>query len=163
MTMSLISSPWQTIGRSPVGSRPCRTHTRKRPDANGSHWLKRITPPAGLVDSRLRCERTTLIGGIGLDGSAGDGSTEPALGYWLGQPYWGRGYAREAVAAVIDYGFQRLGFGTIRAYTDPANTRSLNVLLHSGLAQVGEIDLLTATRNGARRAPLFRISRHGYF
>jgi RimJ/RimL family protein N-acetyltransferase len=50
-----------------------------------------------------------LIGGIGLDGSTGDGSEEPALGYWLGQPYWGDGYAREAAAAVIDYGFRTLG------------------------------------------------------
>jgi [ribosomal protein S5]-alanine N-acetyltransferase len=29
-------------------------------------------------------------------------SDEPALGYWLGESYWGNGYAREAVAAVID-------------------------------------------------------------
>jgi RimJ/RimL family protein N-acetyltransferase len=102
----------------------------------------------------------SLIGGIGLDGSTGDGSTEPALGYWLGQPYWGRGYAREAVAAIIDYGFHGLGFETIRAYTDPSNARSQRVLLHAGLKQIGEIELLTPTRNGARRAPLFRISGH---
>jgi [ribosomal protein S5]-alanine N-acetyltransferase len=101
-----------------------------------------------------------LIGGIGLDGATGDGSTEPALGYWLGQPYWGRGYAQEAVAAIIDYGFRHLGFETIRAYTDPSNTRSQKVLLHAGLKKVGEIDLLTPTRHGARRAPLFRISRY---
>jgi ribosomal-protein-alanine N-acetyltransferase len=101
-----------------------------------------------------------LIGGIGLDGATGDGSTEAALGYWLGQPYWGSGYAREAVAAIIEYGFQRLSLETIRAYTDPSNTRSQKVLLHAGLKQVGEIDLLTPTRHGARRAPLFRISRY---
>jgi RimJ/RimL family protein N-acetyltransferase len=104
-------------------------------------------------------ETDRLIGGIGLDGATGDGSTEPALGYWLGQPYWGKGFAREAVAAIIDYGFETLGYETIRAYTDPSNARSQKVLLHSGLRQVGEIDLLTATRNGACRAPLFRISR----
>jgi RimJ/RimL family protein N-acetyltransferase len=100
-----------------------------------------------------------LIGGIGLDGSTGDGSTEPALGYWLGQPYWHNGYAREAVIAVIDYGFRSLGFETIRAYTDPSNARSQRVLLHCGLEQVGEIDLIEPTRHGALRAPLFRISR----
>jgi RimJ/RimL family protein N-acetyltransferase len=100
-----------------------------------------------------------LIGGIGLDGSTGDGSTEPALGYWLGQPYWGSGYAREAVAAIIDYGFQNLGLETIRAYTDPSNRRSQRVLLHAGLKQVGEINLIEPIRHGARRAPLYRISR----
>jgi RimJ/RimL family protein N-acetyltransferase len=105
-------------------------------------------------------EDDRLIGGIGLDGASGDGSTEPALGYWLGQPYWGNGYAREAVAAMIDYGFDTLGSESIRAYTDPSNARSQRVLLHCGLAQVGEIDLIEPTRHGARRAPLFRVSRY---
>lgn len=100
-----------------------------------------------------------LIGGAGLDGDAGDGSTEPSLGYWLGQPYWGNGYAREAVAAIIQYGFATLGTESIRAYTDPSNTPSQKVLVHCGLANAGEIELLQPTRHGARRAPLFRILR----
>ena len=104
-------------------------------------------------------EPDRLVGGVGLDGSSGDGTEEPALGYWLGRPYWGHGYAREAVAAVIEYGFVSLGLTSIRAYTDPANAASQKVLLHCGLARVGEIDLTRPTRNGARRAPLFRIMR----
>jgi RimJ/RimL family protein N-acetyltransferase len=104
-------------------------------------------------------ETDRLIGGVGLDGSTGDGSDEPALGYWLGQPYWGNGYGREATAAVIDFGFRTLGLATIRAYTDPSNAASQKVLLHCGLRNVGENELLEPTRNGARRAPLFRISR----
>ena len=81
------------------------------------------------------------------------------IGYWIGQPYWRNGYAREAVAALINYGFRTLGFATIRAYTDPANLRSQKVLLHCGLKWVSDIALLEPTRNGARRAPLFRIAR----
>jgi RimJ/RimL family protein N-acetyltransferase len=84
---------------------------------------------------------------------------EVGLGYWLGQPYWGNGHAREAVAAVVDYGLRTLGMATIRAYTDPSNLASQKVLLHCGLKQVGEIELIRPTHNGARRAPLFRISQ----
>ena len=40
-------------------------------------------------------ERERLVGGVGLDGSTGDDNQRPALGYWLGEPYWGNGYARE--------------------------------------------------------------------
>ena len=99
-------------------------------------------------------ESDRLIGGIGLDGSE-----EPALGYWVGQPYWGSGCAREAAAAIVDYGFQALGLQRIRAYTDPVNAASQKVLLLCGLKRVGEIELLKPTHGGDRRAPLFRISR----
>ena len=102
-------------------------------------------------------ETDGLVGGVGLDGSTGDESEEPALGYWLGEPHWGNGYAREAVAAVIDYGLRTLGMETIRAYTDPTNHASQKVLLHCGLKKIGEIDLIKPTRHGALRAPLFRI------
>jgi hypothetical protein len=38
---------------------------------------------------------------LGLDGKIpGDVSGESVLGYWLGQPYWGNGYGREAVACL---------------------------------------------------------------
>jgi hypothetical protein len=43
---------------------------------------------------------------------------------WLGEPHWRNGYAREAVAALIDYGLWSLGMETIRAYTDPSNLAS---------------------------------------
>jgi ribosomal-protein-alanine N-acetyltransferase len=103
-------------------------------------------------------ETGRLIGGAGLDGSTGDDSEEPALGYWLGEPHWGNGYAREAVAAIIDYGLRNLGMETIRAYTDPSSLASQKVLLHCGLKKIGEIELIKPTRHGARHTPLFRIS-----
>ena len=135
-------------------------------EAAGRDWIARVKADHATGRPRRFAvalkENDRLIGGIGLDGSTGDGSTESALGYWLGQPYWHNGYAREAVAAIIDYGFQSLGFETIRAYTDPRNARSQKVLLASGLGEVGSIDLTEPTRHGARRAPLFRISCEAY-
>ena len=77
----------------------------------------------------------------------------------LGGEPCARGDAREAAAAVIDYRFQTLGLETIRAYTDIGNAASQKVLLHCGLQNVGEIELLKPTHHGERRAPLFRISR----
>jgi 8-oxo-dGTP diphosphatase len=35
-------------------------------------------------------EADRLIGGVGLDGSTGDGSEEPALGYWFGPALLGK-------------------------------------------------------------------------
>jgi ribosomal-protein-alanine N-acetyltransferase len=132
-------------------------------EADGRDWIARVQENHATGRPRRFAialkETDRLIGGVGLDGTTGDGSEEPALGYWVGQPYWGNGYAREAAAAVIDYGFQTLGLETIRAYTDPGNAASQKVLLHCGLRKVGEIELLKPTHHGERRAPLFRISR----
>jgi RimJ/RimL family protein N-acetyltransferase len=132
-------------------------------EADGRKWIALVQQDHATGQARrfIIASRKTdrLIGGVGLDGSSGDDSDEPSLGYWLGQPYWGNGYGREAVAAVIDYGFRALGLRTIRAYTDPSNAASQKVLLHCGLKHVGEIELIKATRHGALRAPLYRISR----
>jgi RimJ/RimL family protein N-acetyltransferase len=130
---------------------------------DGREWIARVQNDHATGRPRRFAialkETDRLIGGVGLDGSTGDDAGEPALGYWVGQPYWGKGYAREAVAAVIGYGLRTLGMATIRAYTDPRNLASQNVLLRCGLEQVGEIELIRPTRNGARCAPLFRISQ----
>ncbi len=132
-------------------------------EADGRKWiaLVRLDHSTGRPRRFAIARKVTdrLIGGVGLDGNAGDESEEPSLGYWLGQPYWGRGYEREAVAAVIDYGFRTLGLQTIRAYTDPSNAASQKLLLCCGLKNVGEIELVAPTRHGARRAPLFRVTR----
>jgi RimJ/RimL family protein N-acetyltransferase len=97
-------------------------------ETDGREWIARIRQdhatgyPRSFAIALKETDR--LIGGVGLDGSTGAGSDEPALGYWIGQPYWGNGYGREAAATVIDYGFRTLGLKTIRAYTDPGNTVS---------------------------------------
>jgi len=75
-------------------------------------------------------------------------------------PYRRRGYTREAVGALIGYGFRTLGLDTMRAVTDPENAASQKVLLACGLRKVGDIDLAEPMRRGARRAALFRMSRH---
>jgi RimJ/RimL family protein N-acetyltransferase len=132
-------------------------------DAHGRDWIAHVRQAhaAGrpLMFAIAIREADALIGGCGLNGSTGDGSPESSLGYWLGQPYWGRGYAREAVAAIIDYGFRELGLPRIRALTDPGNTASQKVLLACGLRKAGDIDLIAPTRLGAARAPLFLMER----
>jgi len=39
----------------------------------------------------------------------------PEIGYWLGVPYWGHGYATEAARALIDHAFEDLGLEQLEA------------------------------------------------
>ena len=75
-----------------------------------------------------------VVGSIGLRMKSADA----AIGYWLGQPYWGRGYASEAVGAVVAYGFGSLGLERLEAETDPENQRSERVLAKLGFRPIGQ-------------------------
>lgn len=69
-----------------------------------------------------------FIGTCGLEAFYLDGRTEIELGYRLCIRYWGRGYAAEAAAAILDYGFQHLRLEKIIAFALPQNKASLRVL-----------------------------------
>ncbi len=76
-----------------------------------------------------------LIGGIGLRIDPGHPRAE--LGYWLGIPYWGRGYATEAGRAVLRYGFETLGLHRIYASAFRENSVSAKVLCKLGMQHEG--------------------------
>src|SRR5919198_44546 len=76
-----------------------------------------------------------LCGGIGLHLDPVHKHAE--LGYWLGVPFWGRGYATEAARAVVDYGFSTLGLHRIYASHFASNAASGRVLRKIGMKYEG--------------------------
>ena len=59
------------------------------------------------------------------------------LGYWLGRPYWGRGYATEAGREVVRYGFEDLGLHRIGASHLGSNLASGKVMRKIGMTHEG--------------------------
>jgi RimJ/RimL family protein N-acetyltransferase len=59
------------------------------------------------------------------------------LGYWLGVPYWGRGFATEAARAVIDHGFSDLGHEILLSSARVSNPASRRVLEKCGFQWTG--------------------------
>ncbi len=53
--------------------------------------------------------------------------------YCIGRAFWGRGYAGEALAALVDLAFQNTDFETLEAYHRAVNTQSGRVLEKSAL------------------------------
>lgn len=83
-------------------------------------------------DSFAVIERATgaLVGAIALKrGASTDlaGEDEAELGYWMGVPFWGCGYATEAARTVVAYGFDELGLAAIWAAYYEGNDRSRRV------------------------------------
>lgn len=59
------------------------------------------------------------------------------IGYWLGPPHWGCGYATEAVRAVIDHAFGALGHTALQAGARVSNPASRRVLEKCGFQWTG--------------------------
>jgi RimJ/RimL family protein N-acetyltransferase len=55
------------------------------------------------------------------------------LGYWVGYPYWGQGYATEAAATMLEYGFTTLGLNRIQATHLVRNPASGRVMQKVGM------------------------------
>jgi RimJ/RimL family protein N-acetyltransferase len=60
----------------------------------------------------------------------------PELGYWLGEPHWGKGYMTEAVRGLIESAHKAHGFELIAARALADNAGSLNVLGKAGFKPV---------------------------
>jgi RimJ/RimL family protein N-acetyltransferase len=77
-----------------------------------------------------------LVGAAGIHGG-GDGVGE--IGYWIGRPYWGRGYATEAARALVSFGFDGLGLERVWAHSFGRNPASCRVLEKAGLVREGTL------------------------
>lgn len=59
------------------------------------------------------------------------------LGYALGSAHWGRGYAREALEAVLEFAFDALAMNRIEADIDPRNEASIGLVERLGFEREG--------------------------
>jgi RimJ/RimL family protein N-acetyltransferase len=81
------------------------------------------------------------------------------LGYWLGAPYWGRGYATEAVRAVIDHAFGALGHEVLQSGARVSNPASRRVLEKCGFQWTGVGLYRIRAINSAAPVDRFRLDR----
>lgn len=75
-----------------------------------------------------------LVGTIGLFALV---AGQPTLGFWLAEPYWGRGLMSEAVGAVAGFAFARLKAPQLEAHHLLDNPASGRVLEKNGFRETG--------------------------
>ena len=94
----------------------------------------------------IELERDGLIGSIGVN-RLGEGEDAPwELGYWLGKPYWGVGYATEAARALMDWARCELGVRVFTAGHFTDNPVSGKVLRKLGFVRSGSAELFGLAR-----------------
>jgi len=83
----------------------------------------------------------------------------PAIGYWIGAPFWGRGYATEAIRAAIDHAFGTLGHQTLQAASRVSNPPSRRVLEKCGFQWTGVGLYRVRAINSSAPFDRFRLDR----
>ncbi len=110
-----------------VNDRRIADNTARIPHPCSADDAKRFLATANRCDGEATFVITlgeNLIGACAVDPR----ESGPELGFWLGTAYWGRGYATEAVRAVVDYAFGSLDHDALVAGTRVSNPAARRVL-----------------------------------
>ncbi|HWL30551.1 MAG TPA: GNAT family N-acetyltransferase [Xanthobacteraceae bacterium] len=83
----------------------------------------------------------------------------PEVGYWLGVEHWGRGYATEAVRAMIDHIFTDLDCEAIQSTARVTNPASRRVLEKCGFQWTGAGLLRIRAISSSAPVDRFRLDR----
>lgn len=109
---------------------------------------------AGASYALTLADSGAFIGGAGLSGK----EQGLELGYWIGEPHWGKGYATEAAHALIDLAFRATAIDRLHASCRVLNGDSRRVIHKCGFQYAGQgmIDSLAAGRVAVERYVLDR-------
>lgn len=111
-------------------------HPYKKADAET--FIAGVNKASGEAMFLITLRDKTVIGACGIMNQELNGQeSAPELGYWLGVPYWGNGFATEALHAVIDYAFTDLAHEALQAGARVTNPASRRVLEKCGFQWTG--------------------------
>ncbi|WP_293907824.1 GNAT family N-acetyltransferase [Phenylobacterium sp.] len=115
-------------------------------------WLAKV----GRADPACRTDFVVEHRQFGVMGVVGVGAKDPArpeLGYWLGRPFWGRGYATEAVSATLDWVKAGWRKKVVWAGHFADNAASGQVLCKAGFLYTGDVVTRPSLGRGGAATP----------
>jgi len=79
------------------------------------------------------------------------------LAYELAPRYWGLGYMRRAIYALLTWGFSELGLNRVHAFVMTSNARSIGLLERCGFAREGTLRQYRVARGEPRDFHLYAL------
>lgn len=109
------------------------------PDGLAEMWIEQhptmFEEREGVVFAIVRRREGSLVGCVGLKCDLENENAE--LGYWIGVPFWNRGYATEAAQMVLSFGFAYFGLHRIKSSYFGSNPASGRVMEKIGMRYEG--------------------------
>jgi RimJ/RimL family protein N-acetyltransferase len=99
-------------------------------------FISRATEPAPATAFAV-ATRDEAIGGIGLVPGTDVQRPTAEIGYWLAEPFWGKGIMTLAVRSLTDYAMEDLGMLRVFALPYTTNPASARVLEKAGFVREG--------------------------
>jgi RimJ/RimL family protein N-acetyltransferase len=130
-------------------------HPYRKTDAES--FIAGANKPDGEAVFLITLRDETIIGACGL--TMQDKEQAPELGYWLGVEHWGKGYATEALHAVVDYAFTDLDYPALSAAARVTNPLSRRVLEKCGFQWTGVGLCRIRAINSSAPVDRFRLER----
>ena len=107
-------------------------------DADARRWLDSVVGQKPETNFAIAVAGEAA-GGIGFTVQHDVGRRSAEIGYWLGEEFWGRGIATDALIAVTDYAFSNYDVCRLYAHVFDWNRASARVLEKAGYAFEGRL------------------------
>ena len=101
-------------------------------------WEAEPLRGVGWVICRRNDGQVVGTGGVEEGAESGDGEID----YFLGKPYWGQGYGREAARAMARFALGQVDWRRLVAYIVPGNDASIRIAESLGMKYQGDVDYM---------------------
>jgi len=124
--------------------------------ADAETFIASVNKKDGETSFVITLPDGTIVGNCGVGRLLG---IDPEIGYSIGVPYWGNGYATESVRALLDHAFSDLGCERLEAGARVSNPASRRVLEKCGFQWTGVRLTRSRALNSSVPADRFSLDR----
>ena len=107
-------------------------------ESDGRRWLAHTVKQVTPTELAIQCDGVA-VGGVGVHVGTDVDRVSAEIGYWLGEPHWGRGIGTAAVRELVGYAFALLPINRLWAGAFSHNRASIALLEGLGFRREGEL------------------------